>query len=93
MLTVQERSRLARNFTARLCWLEHVHVYWIAERRDIAARTVSAAREFRLPRGARLVGTYSHPFPSAEFLGDLDDLLEQIRIEHERTAGDRLAAA
>jgi hypothetical protein len=74
-MTRAERARARRHFSACLCFLSHVEMYWLPSSRAVRARSVVAERRHALPPDAVRIGVYSHPFPAGDFLGDLDDLL------------------
>lgn len=90
-LTSSERQRIRQHFTRRLCSCGHALIYWLPSKRTIAARAVGVGKAWKLPAGAELIGEYAHPFPGNEFLGDLDALIERLRVQAKR--GGELAAA
>lgn len=81
LLLPAERAALRRYFVKALCSLQRMDLYWCAERRRIVVRSPLARKRHAIPPGAKLVGTYAHPFPADDFLGDLDDTLAKYRPE------------
>jgi hypothetical protein len=63
----EEETRCARRkFTRHLFVLGHIEVFFVPSIRGIITRSVNAQREFRLPPGSILIGTYAHPNPKPE---------------------------
>jgi hypothetical protein len=91
LLTAEERSCAEKKFARSMKFLEHVEMYWVPSIRGIVARTVGATREFKLPVGSVSIGIYMNPFPTAEFIGDLEDTL--AKIEARGKSNEAAAAA
>lgn len=85
-----ERALARRAFVKRLSWLRHATIYWIPSTRELRARSANPRKRFKLPPDAARVGVYAYPFNPDDFLEDLDDCLERLRVEREQL--DRAAA-
>jgi hypothetical protein len=77
-LSPEERSRLRAAFAASLSTLIECEVYWVEPGRRLVFRSSAAKRRFSLPPDALPVGHYSWPFPSRNFLEDLDCALHRL---------------
>lgn len=88
-LTLVERVRFRRLFTAALCNLSHLEAYWCDAEMRLLFRSVITSKRHPIPESARLLGVYSHPFGAEDFLSDLDDVLAKIEAEElKRDRGD-----
>ncbi len=83
-----DRRAVRSQFTMSLANLGEFRVFWLPALRRIMARSVSCTRQFAIPAGAVLVGTYSHPFRADAFLDDLDCAI----ATHEHAAAASAAA-
>jgi hypothetical protein len=87
-----EQWRFKKAFSASLCNLSQIQMYWSPSRRRIIARAVvTEIRARTLPADAVLIGTYSHPFNVNDFLGDLEDVL--AKLAHDAATITATAAA
>lgn len=92
-LSAPERARVRSQFTASLCTLGHLEVYWLARQTRLLVRSVTSQKRHAVPDDAEYVGTYSHPFGAEAFLGDLDALLTRLHVEESRRATGNGSAA
>lgn len=82
-LTYAENLAIRRRFAASLSSMDTIAVYWRSSARAIACRKPdSRARKSHrpgwIPSDAVYVGTYAHPFPCGDFLGDLNATLIRL---------------
>ena len=72
---IYDRQQVRQQFTMSIANLGEFRVYWLPGVRRILARSVSCRRQFRVPDGATLIGTYGEPCEPAALFRDLDALL------------------
>lgn len=70
-----DREQVRQQFTMSLANLGEFRVYWVPGVRRILARSISCRRQFRVPDGSILVGTYGEPCAPGVMFRDLDSLL------------------
>jgi hypothetical protein len=93
-LAAADRARFRRLFTAALCNLQQLRIYWSPSENKLIARGLTAQKKHPIPADAQLVGEYTHPFNATDFLGDLEDVLTKIATQElARATGSGLAAA
>lgn len=92
-LTAVERTRIRRNFTMALCNRIRLRLFWIPTTRRVAARAIAPRRPYPLPVDATLIGVYSHPFNSADFLTDLDDVIAMLHAQQRKAAHGKARTA
>jgi hypothetical protein len=80
-LKPKERRHFQKQFAMTLANLAQVRVYWCQATRRITARKTVSTRRLELPSSCVLIGTYTHPFNSGDFIGDLDDLLAKLAVD------------
>lgn len=72
------RAKMRSQFSMTIANLGAFRAFWIGNPERFLARSMSCTRQFRIPDGARLIGTYEQPFRPDAFLEDLDDVLAQL---------------
>ena len=77
---IYNRAAVRSQFSMCIANLGEFRVFWLPAHRRIMARSVSCTRHFRVPDDASLVGTYSAPFRTEDFLADLDDIIRRLPI-------------
>jgi hypothetical protein len=70
-----DHEQVRQQFTMSLANLGEFRVYWVPSHRRVLMRSISCRRQFRVPDGATLVGTYGEPCAPAVLFRDLDRLL------------------
>lgn len=73
-----DRAAIRSQFSMTLANLGAFTAFWLGHPDRFVARSVSCTRRFRIPEGARRIGTYEAPFSPDAFLEDLDDLLARL---------------
>ena len=77
-MTVAEMRLAARTFGSALSNFRDLHAWWVPSTRHIAIRVTAPTTDRawkRLPDDAIDLGRYVYPFPSREFVEDLDYIL------------------
>jgi hypothetical protein len=77
---VYDRERIRAQFTMSLANLGDFRVYWLPDYKRIVCRSVCCRRQFRVPSGALLVGTYGEPCAPSTFFQALDELIAGSRV-------------
>lgn len=81
-LSQQERETIQHRFRSSVPMLIECTAYWIPGERRVAFRSVSVCRRFTMPGDAVYIGRYAHVhgFSPADFLSDLEDVLERLQL-------------
>ena len=74
-LPLYDREKIRSQFTMSLANLGEFRAYWLHDLAKIMVRSVSCQRQFRVPEGARLVGTWSAPCKVEDFFEALDAVI------------------
>lgn len=77
-LSKAERETIRSRIATAQATLGGFRLYWLPEHRAVTARSLSCSRQFRVPDGALLVGTYSSGISAAEVVRDLDDVIASL---------------
>lgn len=70
-----DREKIRSQFTMSLANLGEFRVFWLPDLGRIMVRSVSCQRQFRVPKGALIVGTYSAPCKAEDFFEALEAVI------------------
>lgn len=70
-----DREKVRSQFTMSLANLGEFRVFWLPDLGRIMVRSVSCQRQFRVPDGALIVGTYSAPCKAEDFFEALEAVI------------------
>lgn len=70
-----DREKIRSQFTMSLANLGEFRAFWLPDMAKIMVRSVSCQRQFRVPEGALLVGTWSAPCRVEDFFEALDAVI------------------
>lgn len=74
-LPLYDREKIRSQFTMSLANLGEFRAFWLPDMAKITVRSVSCQRQFRVPEGALLVGTWSAPCRVEDFFEALDAVI------------------